>query len=121
MFSDFLQCSRSCSFFLFAQLVARHETAQVLIPSPTFDEQRQSHWSGREKIRHPRRQASPVSKTFYRNLGSDVSANVHGFCRHVESRRAVHTVTIDQSYGGPLPFLRTRHHVFRARSTFHKN
>ncbi len=120
MFCYFLQCCRSSSFFLLTQLVARHEAAQVLIPSPAFHEQRQSYWSRRKTIRHPGRQAGPVSKTFYGNLGSDVRANADGLCRHVESRRTVNTVTINQGDGRQIEFLRARYQVFRTRSPFEK-
>src|SRR5260370_18581733 len=109
MFLNLVKRGRSCSFFLFAQLVARHETTQILIPGPAFHEQRQSHRPRRVGIRHPRRQASPVSKTLYGNLGSHVSANAYTLSRHVESWRTVHAASIDEGNDPHFRVVRPTH------------
>src|SRR6184192_4150189 len=85
VFRDLVQICCSCSFFFFPQFVTRHETTEILVSRPAFNEQRQPYWPCGKRIRHPRRRPCQVSKTFYGNLGPDMRANPYGLCSHMQS------------------------------------
>src|SRR6266566_4078641 len=96
---------------LFPQLVAGHQTTEVLVSGAVLGKQSQPDRSRRNLVWHPGRHACLSSAPFHGDFRAHMGANSCFLCRHVEARGAVDSIAVQQSDGWQLKSCRFANQV----------
>src|SRR6266566_1766385 len=130
VFRDFFERRGPCPFFLFPQLVACHQTTEVLVSGTVLGEQSQPDRSRWNLVWHPGRHACLSSKSCHGDFRAHMGANSCFLRRRVKAWGTVDSIAVQQGDGWQLKSFRFANQVLgqgsalqeterRARMKFH--